>query len=77
MQQVDPRAAQRIENAFNQQIQKVADAGQLLPLTVDEQAILTARYNVEWEGYLALQNLIQQQEIDKFRAFLAGTLQQV
>lgn len=75
MQQVDPKATQRIENASNQQIQKVADAGQLLPLTVDEQAILTARYNVEWEDYLAVQNLIQQQGIDKFRTFLAGTLQ--
>ncbi|WP_018132248.1 hypothetical protein [Effusibacillus pohliae] len=73
MNQVDPRMAQQMTNALNRQIQQVAQRGQLLPLSASEQDMLRARYNVEWEDYLAVENLIRQGGMNKFRTFLAGT----
>jgi hypothetical protein len=74
LQNIQPRTAKQESALMNRQIRLVAQQGALLPLTVDEQGILQAHYNVEWEDYLAVENLIQQEGIEKFRAFLEDTV---
>jgi hypothetical protein len=69
-QEIQPQKAKWQAAMMNRQIQLVAQRGELLPLTVDEEGILHASYNVEWEDYLAVEHLLQQGGGEKFRAFL-------
>ncbi len=69
--QVDPSDAELLTAAYNQDLQKAAQDGQLLPLTASEEDILNAPYNVEWEDYLAVKNLVQTYGSARFRTFLA------
>jgi hypothetical protein len=72
MRQVDPNTADMMTSAYNQDLQQAAQNGQLLPLTASEQDILNASYNVEWEDYLAVQNLIDTYGKTKYQEFLAN-----
>jgi hypothetical protein len=58
------------DEAFAQQIRQAAAAGKLVPLSAGEEEILRAPYNVEWEDYLAVRQLIQQGGPASFQAFL-------
>ncbi|MDR3542303.1 MAG: hypothetical protein P4L69_15275 [Desulfosporosinus sp.] len=51
-------------------VQQAADNAQLLPLTASEQDILNAKYNVEFEDFMAVESLIKQYGADQFIAFL-------
>jgi len=51
-------------------VQQAVDNGQLLPLTATEQDILKAKYNVEYEDFMAVESLIKQYGSDQFIAFL-------
>jgi hypothetical protein len=68
--QVNPDAADLLTSAYNQDLQQAEQDGQLLPLTASEQDILNASYNVEWEDYLAVKNLIDTYGQSQFEAFL-------
>lgn len=69
---VNPREAQALAQAYNAQLQDAAAQQMLLPLSANEQDILGADYNVEWQDYLAVQQLVDQYGESKFRAFLDG-----
>ncbi|MCL6592906.1 MAG: hypothetical protein K6T31_02940 [Alicyclobacillus sp.] len=68
--QLNPAAVQQLQNEYNQEVTAAARSGSLLPLTADEQTILNAPYNVEWEDYLAVQQLVQNFGLDRYKAFL-------
>ncbi|MGZ4134780.1 MAG: hypothetical protein ACXVC1_05755, partial [Tumebacillaceae bacterium] len=63
---------------LTKQVQDAKQNGKLLPLTASEDDILTADYNVEWTDYLAIQNLISQDQNGpaKIDAFLNGIAKQ-
>lgn len=64
--------ADQITQAYDQQLRQVARSGQLLPLSASEQDILNAPYNVEWEDYRAVNELIQRYGLGKYRRFIGG-----
>lgn len=69
---VNPQEAQALAAAYNAQLQDAAAQRMLLPLSANEQDILGADYNVEWQDYLAVQQLVDQYGEEKFRTFLDG-----
>lgn len=73
---VNPALAQQVANQLNREIVKVKRTGELLPLTASEDDILNAQYNVEWEDYLAVKNLVQTKGSQKFMGFLNGIKKQ-
>jgi hypothetical protein len=70
--QVSPQEAQQLTEKMNQQIHQVAQQQQLLQLSASEDDILNAKYNVEWEDYLAVQNLLNTYGNQAFLSFLNG-----
>jgi hypothetical protein len=70
--QVSPPEAQQLTSKLNQQIHQVAQQQQLLQLSASENDILNANYNVEWEDYLAIQNLLDTYGNQAFLTFLNG-----
>ena len=56
---VNASSVRLLTQAYNRQLQQVAQSGQLLPLSASEQDILQANYNVEWEDYIAVSRLVQ------------------
>lgn len=52
---------------------QAAKRGQLLPLSPQENGILQAPYNVQFQGYMATEALINQYGLDQFRSFLNQT----
>lgn len=70
MSQVSQAEAKQKSMVLNQQITQAARNGQLLPLSAGEADILRTHYNVEWEDYLAVENLIQKNGEQNFKAFL-------
>ncbi len=68
--QVSPLKAQQEWDALNAQLQQAVDAGIAVPLTASEDDILNAQYNVEWEDYLAVRQLIQNGGQEKFKSFI-------
>jgi hypothetical protein len=71
-QQVDPQSAQKETNQLNRQLAAATNEGALLPLSASEQDILQAPYNVEWQDYLAVEQLRKQYGDQVFDAFLAS-----
>ncbi|MCL6517591.1 hypothetical protein [Alicyclobacillus sp.] len=69
---VQPEAVRRKAAAYNEELDAAAANGAVLPLTADERDILGAGYNVEWQDYLAVQQLLDRFGEDRFRAFLDG-----
>lgn len=66
----DPDKTNQQENKLNQQLRAAVRQGRFVPLAASENDILRASYNVEWEDYLAVQNLILAYGLDTFQAFL-------
>ncbi len=56
--------------AFHRDVSQAAAAGRLLPLSANEQQILSAPYNVEFEDFMAAQYLIQHYGNASFASFL-------
>jgi hypothetical protein len=73
--QVSPQKTQQLTAKLNQQIHQVAQQQQLLQLSASENDILSANYNVEWEDYLAVQNLLNTYGNQAFLSFLNGISQ--
>jgi hypothetical protein len=67
---ISPKAEKRMRTKLNEQIQAVVAANQLLPLTADGNDIIHASYNVEWQDYMAVHDLIETYGEDKMREFL-------
>ncbi|MGZ4111122.1 MAG: hypothetical protein ACXVP5_01580 [Tumebacillaceae bacterium] len=78
LNQVNPNKAKQEAAELTKQVQDAKQNGKLLPLTASEDDILTADYNVEWTDYLAIQNLISQDQNGpaKIDAFLNGIAKQ-
>ncbi|MDB5085584.1 MAG: hypothetical protein JWN30_2470 [Bacilli bacterium] len=70
LNQLNPAQAKSETAYLNQEISHVARAGNLLPLSAGETDILDAQYNVEWEDYMAIQDLIQTYGLPKVQQFL-------
>lgn len=68
--QVNKNQEQLMFAAYNQDLQAAVDSGQLLPLTADEQQILGASYNVEWEDFLAVRQLMNTHGLQEYHSFL-------
>ncbi|KYP79911.1 hypothetical protein AYW79_04450 [Ferroacidibacillus organovorans] len=64
--------ADQIIHANNEQLRRAAQSGQLLPLSASERDILNASYNVEWEDYRAVHELVQRYGLTKYREFIEG-----
>lgn len=62
--------ASRVNALAQESNQQLKSATNLLPLTANEQDILNASYNVEWEDYLAVHHLIAQYGAQKYESFL-------
>jgi hypothetical protein len=69
-QQVDPQRVRAERAQIQQSILHAYKAGELLPLSSDEQTILSAKYNVEAEDYLAVEYLERTYGVDKLNQFL-------
>jgi hypothetical protein len=69
---VSQSSVQQETDAYNQQIQLAVAQQQLLQLSANEDDILNANYNVEWEDYLAVENLIDKYGVQAFQSFLNG-----
>jgi hypothetical protein len=69
---INPEAEDRERAQLNEELRVVAASGQLLPLTADENDIIHASYNVEWEDYIAVQYLMQTYGESKMHEFLSG-----
>ncbi|GIM46673.1 hypothetical protein DNHGIG_22220 [Collibacillus ludicampi] len=70
--QMNPGKVQEERYALTQQVKQAAEKGQLLPLSADENDILHANYNVEWEDALAVEHLIQNFGKQTFKSFING-----
>lgn len=75
-EKVNPARTKRMINAMTASLKKTAQNGELLPLGQIDQSLLTASYNVEFQGYLATEQLINAHGIDHFKAFLSQTQRQ-
>jgi hypothetical protein len=73
---VSPSLAQQEESLLNAQIKQAENKGMLLPLSASEDDILRASYTIEWVDYLAVKNLIDQNGLDTFKAFITGIASQ-
>ncbi|ADG07247.1 peptidase MA family metallohydrolase [Kyrpidia tusciae] len=68
--QLDPQKVIAQDEAMIQQLRAVARRGALLPLSAGEGQIIQAPYNVEWQDYLAVRQLLKDGGMEKFRSFL-------
>ncbi|MBM7865979.1 hypothetical protein GTO89_06500 [Heliobacterium gestii] len=72
MKKVNPAMARRMASSLNSQLGRAAKEGRILPLAASEEDILRADYNVEWQDYQAVDDLIKKYGEDRLRAFLTG-----
>ncbi|BCJ88002.1 peptidase MA family metallohydrolase [Effusibacillus dendaii] len=72
--QLNSDAVQRETNALNSQLRKAIQTGSLLPLSASESDMLNASYNVEWQDYLAVKNLINTSGSQNFKQFLSDAV---
>jgi hypothetical protein len=70
MKKLDPQTTDDVIKSMNKQIEEIAHSNALLPLSADENDIVTASYNVEWVDYMAVENLIKKEGEKKFANFL-------
>lgn len=55
---------------YEADVKKAAQSGTLLPLTASEDEILKAQYNVEYEDFMAVEQLIKQYGSANYKAFI-------
>ncbi|WP_425801079.1 hypothetical protein ACHOLT_12415 [Desulfitobacterium sp. Sab5] len=75
-EKVNSTRTNRIIKAMTANLKKTAQNGELLPLDQIDQSLLSASYNVEFQGYLATEQLIDKHGLDRFKAFLNQTQRQ-
>ncbi|HVJ48807.1 hypothetical protein [Desulfitobacterium sp.] len=69
-QKISPAQTKLEIKALTTSLKKTAQSGGLLPLSKIDQGLLSAPYNVEFQGYLATEHLISQHGLDHLQAFL-------
>ncbi|TGE31763.1 hypothetical protein [Desulfosporosinus sp. Sb-LF] len=70
MQKVNPRKASLEMTYFESDVRNAAKNGLILPLTASESDILNAQYNVEYEDFMAVEQLVKQYGISSYKTFI-------
>lgn len=69
-EQINPTRIADDQSSYSREMQAAVLKGQLLPLSITEQDILEATYNVEWEDYLAVEDLLHRYGGSTISSFL-------
>lgn len=70
MQKVNPQKTSYEMAYFEADVKNAAKKGTMLPLTASEEDILNAHYNVEYEDYLAVEQLVKQNGTAAYKTFI-------
>ena len=70
MQKVNPKKASLEMTSLQVDVQNAAKNGSLLPLTASESDILNAKYNVEYEDFMAVEHLVKQYGTSSYKTFI-------
>ncbi|AHF08544.1 hypothetical protein [Desulfitobacterium metallireducens] len=69
-EKISPAQTRLVIKALTSRLKKTAQNGDLLPLSEIDQGLLSASYNVEFQGYLATEQLIEKYGLERFQVFL-------
>lgn len=69
-EKVSPTQTKLMTKLLTSSLKKTAQNGDLLPLSKIDQGLLSASYNVEFQGYLATKQLIDKHGLERFQVFL-------
>ncbi|MDR3585124.1 MAG: hypothetical protein P4L59_07345 [Desulfosporosinus sp.] len=70
MQKVNPQKASLEMTYLEADVRNAAQKGILLPLTASENDILNAQYNIEYEDFMAVEQLVKQHGTSTYRTFI-------
>ena len=70
MQKVDPQKTSLEMATLEVDVRNAAKSGILLPLTASEKDILNAQYNVEYEDFMAVEQLVKQFGTSSYKTFI-------
>lgn len=70
MKKVDPQKTSLEMSALEKDVKNAAGNGTLLPLTTSEDQILSAKYNVEYEDFMAVEQLVQKFGSSTYKNFI-------
>lgn len=70
MQKVNPQKASLEMTYFEVDVRNAAKKGILLPLTALENDILNAQYNIEYEDFMAVEQLVKQHGTSTYKTFI-------
>lgn len=69
-EKISPKQTKLEIKILTASLKQTAQKGELLPLSELDQGLLSAPYNVEFQGYLAVQQLIEKHGLERFQIFL-------
>lgn len=69
-EKISPQQTKLEIKVLTASLKKMEQNGDLLPLTKLDQGLLSAPYNVEFQGYLAVEQLIGKYGLERFQVFL-------